>query len=193
MIDNAYRILGVSPNADDDEVKQAYRKLAKKYHPDANPGDKTAEENMAKVNAAYDEIMAFRQGKTTDDPFGGFSAQESEVNTEYVAVRNFIRYHRFTEAMGVLSRMENRDAEWYYLAGYAQMGLGNRAQAMEFAARAVQIEPGNPHYQRLLQTLQSGAQTYSDFGRGFTMPQGGSSWCFKLILANLFCNFCCRC
>ena len=52
-----YQVLGVSPNASDDEVKQAYRKLAKKYHPDANPGDKIAEQRMKEINAAYDQIM----------------------------------------------------------------------------------------------------------------------------------------
>ena len=193
MIDNAYRVLEVDPSASDEEVKQAYRRLAKKYHPDANPGDAVAAERMAQVNAAYDEIINFRQGKTGADPFGGFNTAGAQQNTEYTAARNFIRYRRFTDAMNVLSRMEQRDAEWYFLAGYAQLGLGNRAQAMEYASRAVQMEPGNAEYQRLLQILQSGGQVYSDFGRGFSMPQGGGGWCFKLILLNLFCNFCCRC
>ena len=52
-----YQVLGVPQNASDDEVKQAYRKLAKKYHPDANPGDKIAEQRMKEINAAYDQIM----------------------------------------------------------------------------------------------------------------------------------------
>lgn len=52
-----YTVLGVSPSASQDEVKQAYRKLAKKYHPDSNPGDKQAELKMKEINAAYDEIM----------------------------------------------------------------------------------------------------------------------------------------
>lgn len=193
MIENSYRILGVSPSASDDEVKTAYRRLAKKYHPDANPGDETAARRMAEVNAAYDEIINYRQGKTAD-PFGGFQRQRTDYeNTEYTAVRNFINYRRFTDAMNVLNRMETRDAQWYFLAGYAQMGLGNRAQAMEYAGRAVQMEPNNMEYQRLLQILQSGTQTYSDFGRGFSMPQSGGNWCCRLILFNLFLNLCCRC
>lgn len=52
-----YSVLGVSPGASKDEVTRAYRKLAKKYHPDLNPGDEQAAKKMAEVNAAYDSIM----------------------------------------------------------------------------------------------------------------------------------------
>ena len=52
-----YRVLGLSPGASKDEVTKAYRKLAKKYHPDLNPGDEAAAKKMAEVNAAYDSIM----------------------------------------------------------------------------------------------------------------------------------------
>ena len=51
-----YTVLGVSRDASDEDIKKAYRTLAKKYHPDVNPGDKTAEEKMKEVNAAYDLI-----------------------------------------------------------------------------------------------------------------------------------------
>ena len=47
-----YKILGVDRNATQDEIKQAYRKLAKKYHPDLNPGDKEAEEKFKAVGEA---------------------------------------------------------------------------------------------------------------------------------------------
>ena len=51
-----YQVLGVSPNATEDEIRQAYRRLAKQYHPDLNPGDKTAAQKMNEINAAYDAI-----------------------------------------------------------------------------------------------------------------------------------------
>lgn len=59
-----YQVLGVSPNASEDEIRQAYRRLAKQYHPDLNPGDKTAAQKMNEINAAYDAIknpQAYRQ------------------------------------------------------------------------------------------------------------------------------------
>ena len=51
-----YKVLGVSPNASDEEIKKAYRDLAKKYHPDLHPGDKECERKMNEINAAYEQI-----------------------------------------------------------------------------------------------------------------------------------------
>ena len=56
MIEDPYKVLGLHPNASDEEVKRAYRQLAKKYHPDLNPGDQEAARKMQEVNAAYEQI-----------------------------------------------------------------------------------------------------------------------------------------
>ena len=64
-----YEVLGVSKGASDDEIKKAYRKLAKKYHPDLNPGDKTAEQNFKEVNEAYD-VLSDKTKKARYDQFG---------------------------------------------------------------------------------------------------------------------------
>jgi molecular chaperone DnaJ len=64
-----YEILGVGKNADDKELKAAYRKLAKQYHPDANPGDKTVEHKFKEINEAYD-VLKDPQKKAAYDRFG---------------------------------------------------------------------------------------------------------------------------
>jgi|GEM_PF-6762600 len=51
-----YAILGLSPDADEQAIKQAYRKLARQYHPDVNPGDKKAEERFKEINEAYQAL-----------------------------------------------------------------------------------------------------------------------------------------
>ena len=51
-----YEVLGLSKGATDDEIKKAYRRLAKQYHPDMNPGDKVAENKFKEVNEAYDVL-----------------------------------------------------------------------------------------------------------------------------------------
>ncbi len=64
-----YEILGVSKNASDDEIKKAYRKLAIKYHPDKNPGDKEAEEKFKEINEAHD-VLSDKQKRARYDQFG---------------------------------------------------------------------------------------------------------------------------
>ena len=95
MIDDPYKVLGVSPDASDEEIKRAYRKLAKQYHPDLNPGDEVAAKKMQQINAAYDQIKnpeknrqqsggygnyggysSYGGGYSQYDPFGGFGGYQ---------------------------------------------------------------------------------------------------------------------
>ena len=64
-----YEVLGLDKSASDDDIKRSYRKLAKKYHPDLNPDDKTAEEKFKEVNEAYG-ILSDPEKKSRYDQFG---------------------------------------------------------------------------------------------------------------------------
>jgi molecular chaperone DnaJ len=68
-MNNPYEILGVSPNSTDDEIKEAYRKLAKKYHPDLHPGDKEAEAKFKEAAEAY-EVLSNPDKRARYDQFG---------------------------------------------------------------------------------------------------------------------------
>src|ERR1700691_285480 len=71
-----YKVLGVAKNASDDEIKKAYRKLARKYHPDANAGDKRAEERFKEISQAHDVLSDPDKRKAYDragSPFGQFA------------------------------------------------------------------------------------------------------------------------
>ena len=64
-----YEVLGVDKSADEAAIKKAYRALAKKYHPDLNPGDKEAEQKFKEVNEAYD-ILSDPDKRAKYDQYG---------------------------------------------------------------------------------------------------------------------------
>jgi molecular chaperone DnaJ len=76
MADDLYKTLGVAKGASDEEIKKAYRKLARKYHPDRNPDDPKAEEKFKEVQGAYDTLSDSEKRKEYDSGgmFGGFGA-----------------------------------------------------------------------------------------------------------------------
>jgi molecular chaperone DnaJ len=68
-VKNYYDILGVRRDATDKDIKQAYRRLARKHHPDVNPGDKTAEAKFKEINAAY-EVLSDTEKRKKYDKYG---------------------------------------------------------------------------------------------------------------------------
>ena len=198
-----YTVLGVSPSATDEEIAKAYRAMARKYHPDLNPGDAEAARKMNEINAAYDQIKNPQAQQTAySDPWSAYTgsayqSQESAERNEVKAARNYIRCREFQQAVTALSGVPSseRDAEWFYLNAIANYNLGNRVAAMDSAERACTMAPGNMQYRQLLQQIQSGAQTYEQTGAGFGFrgfDLSGNNICLKLCLAEMVCTFCGR-
>ena len=203
MID-PYSILGVDRNASDDEIKKAYRKLSRKYHPDANinnPNKEQAEEKFKQVQQAYEQIMREKeQGSGYGGGFGGFSGFSGQTENSYQdeeairrqAAANYIQSGHYREAMNVLQSLKQRNGQWYYLSSMANMGLGNNVNALNDIQEAVRQEPDNAQYRMLLQQMEGGGTWYQEMQNPFGgMPTGGDDYCMKLCLANLACSLCC--
>ena len=210
MIDDPYKVLGVSPDASDEEIKRAYRRLAKKYHPDLNPGDAEAARKMQQVNDAYEQIKnpqkASNQsgsGYGSYDPFGGYYGRTSQQQTAgedpYLrSAYQYIRYGRYQEALNALQNSTDRNARWYYLSALTNDGLGNQVTALEHIRKAVSMEPDNMEYIRVLNQIENGGSAYrqqaGDF-RGYNMRGTPCSSMCLCYLAQLFCCngrfFCC--
>ena len=191
MIDDPYKVLGVSPNASDDEIKQAYRRLAKQYHPDRNPGDETAAKKMQQVNAAYEQIKNPEKAQPRPGGYQSSYSQEPQGDAYQRSAYNYIRYGRYREALNVLQNCTERNARWYYLSALANDGLGNQVTAMEHIRKAVSMEPENPIYLQTLRRMQQGGEAYREQAgnyRGFSL---GGNPCAALCLCNLLSLFCC--
>jgi len=74
-----FKVLGVSPDAGEEEITKAYRSLARRYHPDVNPGDVSAERKMKEINAAYEQIKEIQAGKAHYSQQTGYQAADSET------------------------------------------------------------------------------------------------------------------
>lgn len=113
-MDDYYATLGVQKNATEDEIKKAYRNLAFKYHPDRNPGDKSAEENFKKINEAY-SILGDKSKRAQYDaggynPFGNARSQQGYGN--YNPFGGFGGYYRSGYSNGTNGESYDPFSEW---------------------------------------------------------------------------------
>ena len=196
MIANPYEVLGVSPNASNDEVKKAYRELSRKYHPDSyanNPLAELAEEKFKEVQEAYDQIMKQREGgysyQSCSQRQGYSSASSNQETVELQAARNYINARRFREALNVLSNIPNRSAMWYYYSSIANMGIGNNLVAVDHAKQAAAMEPNNMEYVNYANQMQFRGQHYQTTGYGYgRQSYGTGNLCCDLWCADTLCE-----
>ena len=177
---NPYEILGVSQAATDDEIKSAYRTLAKKYHPDNysdNPLADVAEQKMKEINEAYDTITEQRKGPASggyyqDEPAENrrryYERSSDKASTKYKNVRLYINNHRLNEAQSFLDSIPQaeRSAEWFFLQGMIYYAKGWGEQAFRNFEMACDLEPTNLEYREHLEAIRrqraSGAEAYGN-------------------------------
>lgn len=205
-----YEVLGVSPNASDDEVKRAYRELARKYHPDNyqnNPLADLAEEKMKEVNEAYDAITKARSGSGSSYGGGyqsgyqsGYSSQGyghqgygnqgqyGGGSTSFAQVRQFINMGNLDGAEQLLRGVSTKNGEWYFLMGSIAYRRGWLDEARQNYQIACQMEPGNMEYRQALSMMQQGGYGYN------TNMAGGQcdslDCCTTMLCLNCLCGGC---
>jgi molecular chaperone DnaJ len=216
---NPYTVLGVSPSASSEEITKAYRKLAKKYHPDLNPGNKAAEEKMREINAAYDALKDAKNGGSgastasggwqntagsarRADPFNGsadfedffnrYQREQQASSATYAAIRGYIRTRQYQKALETLLSISPRSAEWYYCSALANEGLGNRITAMNHAKEAMRLNPKNAEYVALFHRLHQNSDQYYATGSGYGFNMEGLGSTVIRFLAMMLLVACCR-
>ena len=196
-----YEVLGVPSSATDEEVKKAYRNLARKYHPDNyhdSPLADVAQEKMKEINEAYEEVQSMRKnGGARQSSYGGYGRNPYGQNPyggyggdpAFARVRMSIAQGELNLAEELLNAMSDHNAEWNFLKGAICYRRGWMDEAKRYYETAVQMNPNNPEYRRALDILEGQGTTYrpNGYGNRSTAVFGGDACtriCGALICVN---------
>ncbi len=200
MAKDPYSVLGVSGDAGEEEITKAYRRLAKKYHPDLNPGDEEAARKMSEINDAYEQIknpsaskgdgQSSSYSSYKDFGYGGFY-RAAEDHIAYIEIaKSFMMQGRYNEALNVLSNIKNRNAEWFYVSAVCHSEMGNVIIAIQHIEQAVRMEPSNMRYRQAMEILKAGGKVYNRRAKTYSSPLCRINPIFTLCLMCMACNIC---
>ncbi|MFD3155816.1 DnaJ domain-containing protein [Haloimpatiens sp. FM7330] len=192
---NPYEVLGINQNATVDEIKKAYRQLAKKYHPDQygnNPLRDLAEERMREINEAYDYLMKNHNNNSSNNYNTANNTNYNSNNITYQTIRLDIQNNNLRDAESKLNQIGTRDAEWNFLMGVLHLRKGWYDSAMQYISTAYNLEPNNPEYRETFNRLN---QTNTSYRQGYRNTHRSDSdmcdVCIKLYCADSLCECCC--
>ena len=195
---NPYEVLGVKQGASQEEIKSAYRKLVKQYHPDQygdNPLKDLAQEKLAEVNKAYDMLKNGGGNTSYNSSSNGYNGSYNtgynsySSNTAiYAEVRSLIQMRNISVAESKLNAIKQRDAEWYYLYGNVIMAKGWFESAYNNIQRACAMDPNNFEYRQALSQLQSRGRGYSQTYRTSNGTMDTCDCCINLWCLDSMCE-----
>ena len=169
-----YQVLGIPSTATDEEVKKAYRNLARKYHPDNyhdNPLEDLAQERMKEINEAYETIRTQRKAaQSGGQGYGGYPGGYSQgynagaYGGVWQRVRLAISQGNLNLAEELLNAQTDHNGEWNFLKGAVCYKRGWMDEARRYYETAVQMDPGNAEYQRALDMLNGNGAAYRTTG-----------------------------
>ena len=200
-MNDPYEVLGVPRTATDEEIKKAYRNLARKYHPDNyhdSPLADLAQEKMKDINAAYEAITKERSGRGSStsggyrqNTCGGYGSQGYAGGTVLQQVRYAIQIGDLSRAEALLANYADHNAEWNFLRGAVCYRRGWLDEARRYYETAVQMDPSSREYRQALEFMDAaGRSAYSPDGTFGTELCGSGSLCQQLCCTYLLCNGC---
>ena len=189
MANDPYKVLGIDRSATDEEVKKAYRELAKKYHPDNyvnTPLADLADEKMKEINEAYDTIQKMRKESADNSQY--YQDGESYSGGPFADIRSYINSRNFYEAEIRLNSVPNADrtAEWYFLKGVTFRARGWYFEAAKHFDMACRMEPANQEYRIAAESIRN----YTSANRQVRNEDAICNICSGLLIADCCCECC---
>lgn len=144
-----YSVLGLKRGATDEEVRLAYRQMARRWHPDrfqVGPERMWAEKKMAEINEAHTAILSGEAGRP---------AKKATEADQLQDVRRLMDIGQLSAARQALTKLESRTPEWNYLFGAVLLRLGEYDKAVLYYGIAQRQRPDNAQYREALAQAES--------------------------------------